>query len=203
MTKLFHERPINDLFKIVEDKVLNEIKGYSEIETAEPEKLTEIIMQRFKFNVPVIDFDNKIATPDLEKRQGSLFPPSSFANPNLLYPVAVVNYSVPYTGNSEIFTAQPNRFTDRTYVVDIDNNFIHFKVDAEYATLDLPDENIKKIKEKINEIAQWINSNLELLRHDCTAYENELRKKILVEIRRRIETVNNLKDLGNRLNQDI
>ena len=51
MTRLFYERPINDLFKIVDKNVLNEINSYSDIETANPESLTETIMQRFKIHV--------------------------------------------------------------------------------------------------------------------------------------------------------
>ena len=202
MTRLFYERPINDLFKIVDKNVLNEINSYSDIETANPESLTETIMQRFKIHVPVLNSDERKATPVLENRPGSSFPPSSFANPNKLYPAAVVNYSIPYTGNPEIFTAQPNQFTNRTYNVTVDNHFLNFTIDAEYATLDLSDEKIKRVKEIADEIIQWTKSNLELLRQDCANYEIELRNRTLLEIKNKIAIKNKLTDIENKLNQN-
>lgn len=200
MIRLFYERPINDLFRIVENNVLKEINSYTDIEKADPEKLTESILQRYKLKVPILKLDELNSIPELENRPGSSFHPSTFANPNKMYPVAVVRYSIPYSGDSEIFTAQPNQYTNRTYHVTVDNRSLKFTIDAEYATLDLTEKKIKRVKELANELIEWTKRNLELLRQDCDNFENELRRRILFEIRNRIETKNKLKNLGDRLN---
>ena len=200
MIKLFNEKPIGELFRLNDDNIIQELNSYKDIETADSEKFSETIYLKFKIEVPIIKITETKVIPAMEGRPGSSFNSSVFADPNKMYQVAVVTYSIPYIGDGKLFSCQPNQFSAWSYYAWTENGHLNFKIYTEYASIDLSEEIRKNVISQAQYITDKIKLNLEILIKDCTQYNSSLKFKVKTEIENRKLNINKMNDLKDRLN---
>ena len=200
MIKLFNEQTIGDFFRINDNLVNAQLDRYTDIETADPDRLSESISDMFKIKVPFLVTEDIKAIPTLEGRPGNSFSPATFALPNKIYEVAVVTYLIPFIGDPRLFSLQPSRFSSRSFPISIDNDGIHFKIYTEYANLNLSDEVKATVLSQAQSIIDFINNNLHQLVIDCDEYNANLKTRIKQAIEEKQASINQLKKLSNDLN---
>ena len=140
MIKLFNEKPISELFRIIDQKIVHEMNGNVFNETSDSETISETIAEKYKIHVPNINLSGTIVLPAMEGIPGNQFKLNYFAVPNALYQVAVVTYTIPFSGDGELFCIQPSQFTFRTYSASLENNLLNFKIYTDYANINLSEE---------------------------------------------------------------
>ena len=200
MIKLFNEKPISELFRISDQNLIQDLNRYVNIETADSDKFSDTMADKYKIHVPTINIADTKVVPAMEGRPGNTFSPNYFADPSKIYQVAVVTYSIPYVGDGELFCIQPSQFTFRSYSAWIDNNFLCFKIYTEYGNIDLSDEVKRDVINQAKFITDWIKSNLEQLNQDCLVYNNNLKNRIKADVDKRKADINKLKGLSDDLN---
>jgi len=200
MINLFNEKPINELFRINDQNLIQDLNRNLDIETADFEEFSETMTEKYKLQVPRIDITNTKVIPEMEGRPGNTINPYYFADPNKIYQIAVVTYSIPYVGDGEFFCIQPSQFSFRSYSAWIDNNFLCFKIYTEYGNINLSEEVKRDVLNQAKSISDWINNNIEQLTQDCNIYNNNLKNRINGEVDKRTVDKNKLKVLSDDLN---
>jgi len=200
MINLFNEKPISELFQINDQDLVRDLNRYVDIESADSVRFTDTMTNKYLLNVPSIKLNDTNVKPEMEGRLGNSFNPAYFTDPNKIYQIAVVTYSIPYIGDGEFFCIQPSQFTFKSYEAWIENNLLCFKIYTEYANIDLSDKVKGEVLNQAKSITDWINLNLQQLKIDCDNYNNSLKIRIKSEIEKRIADKNKLKGLSDDLN---
>jgi hypothetical protein len=200
MINLFNEKPISELFRINDQNLIQDLNRYVNIETVDSNGFSEIMAEKYKIKVPTIRIAETIVIPEMEGRSGDSFNPYYFADPNKIYQIAVITYSIPYIGDGELFCIQPSQFTFRSYSAWVDNNLLNFKIYTEYGNIDLSEEVKREVLNQAKSITDWIQSSLERLNLDCAAYNGNLKNRIKEDVDKRKADKNKLQGLSDDLN---
>ena len=170
MIKLFHDVPIDRIFDSVIRRIPAQLSNIGSFKNMDIEETSESIAESLKIRLTKLNKEKMQIVPKLGSRSGSAFPPGYDVNPNKDYPNAYIHYTIPFSGDSEIFGARPNTFSPRTYNAEVGSNQLTFILNANYATLDLPEEIRGKLKREANEVITFIEKNLDQVNKEINEF---------------------------------
>lgn len=200
MIKLFNDQKTDCLFQIIDENVIRDLNRINNIETVDDAELATKLARRYKIKLLSINTNGIKNTVAKENKRGEEFRPILDLDPNSTYQVVVGNYSIPYTGNVELFCAIPKIRSCKSYkALLIDENFLHFKIETIFG--DFNEDAKKYINDQAKLFIDWIQSNLDELTKECTTYNDNLRDRIKLEIDNRIDEIKKRNQLSNDLNQ--
>lgn len=82
-----------------------------EIFHRDEEDLVDEIFQDYVYECPVINFDGMYVTSSEQAVPSEHFPPDIFTLPGKSYPVHVICYHLPFTGDAELFHHTPSQYS--------------------------------------------------------------------------------------------
>ena len=199
MIRLFNDVPIDRVFDSVIRSISGQLNNLSSFKDIDIEETAERIAESLKIGLTELNKEKIHIEPKLGTRSGRTFPAGYDVNPNKDYPNAYIHYTIPFSGDSEIFEVRPNTFIPRPYNAEVGSNQLTFILNANYATLDLPEEIRGKLKREANEVITFIEKNLDQVNKAINEFNNTLSKKVAIEIRKRIDQENKMDNLKNDL----
>ena len=199
MIRLFNDVPIERVFDSVIRSIPAQLSNFGSFKNMDIEGTSEKVAKSLKIKLTELNKEKIQIVPKLGLKSGSTFPPGYDVNPNKDYPNAYIHYTIPFSGDSEIFRVRPNTYGLRTYGAEVGSNQITFILNANYATLDLPDEIRGKLKKEANEVITFIEKNLDQINKAINEFNGTLSKKAAIEIRKRIDQENKMDNLKNDL----
>ncbi|MBA7525058.1 hypothetical protein ES705_17205 [subsurface metagenome] len=199
MIRLFNDVLIDRVFDSVIRSISGQLNHLSSFKDIDIEETAERIAESLKIGLTELNKEKIHIEPKLGTRSGRTFPAGYDVNPNKDYPNAYVYYTIPFTGDSEIFKVKPNTFGHRKYNAEIGSNYVTFTLSANYATLDLPENKRDELKRTASEVIAFIEKNLDLINKEVTEFNATLKEMVTAEIKSRIDQENKMDDLKNDL----
>lgn len=189
MINLFNEDKIEILFRLNGLKIMEALDRVKNYPSVDADMISETIAQKFMIYVPQVNICNCKATSKLmdDNQWGTC-------------KVAVVNYSIPYTGDGELFSFKPKLYGSSTYPTVINEKFIKFKIYTDYGQVEFNEETIKNVLNQVTAITDMIKYSLEQLEIDCNGYNLGLKMLVHTEITRRKTELQKSKDELDALN---
>lgn len=201
MIKLFNELPIKQHFQIVISNLRRDVYKLPEYQiTADNfDKIVQMLKTKNKIQPTVLNMDGRTSNVTMELRPGSSFPGDYDVDRRKSYPCAVVNYTIPFTGDSELLSAQPTRIANWTYWAVVSNGYLTFKVWTLYSNEDLNEtvkEMVKKEAREVIENLEKFNASIHL---DIADFEKTIDGHILDFLKERKEEI----DKRNKRDDDL
>jgi len=99
--------------------------------------------------------------------------------------VAAVDYTISFSGNSDLLIYEPSTYTNWTYWAIINQNSFIIRVQTNYSNKFLDETNKQNVKTKILDIIDKIESNVLQLQKKCETYNVSIKEKVTAEIEKR------------------
>ncbi len=194
MRKLFVDVPIKMVFEKTKLSIYNTLNQFNSFREVDIESTADNLVSQFKIHPTKINPEKVNVTPTLKKRTVKY-------NVDMRKQVegAIIVYTIPFSGDVELFYVQPRQVGPRTVGVEIGNNNITFNVNPDYATLDLPEEKQIWIRQEAKKIIEFITNTLDQINKDCAGFNESLKPFIIADIKRRKDEEDKLDKLADNL----
>src|SRR5215470_4442241 len=109
---IFMGDQVNDYLsqkRIALQNTIEHIKAEDFLELDETDLINDLV-EKFKVDAPVIDFENITVSSYGKEILAEQFPQTFYVRPGKSYLKQVVVYHLPFTGNDELFRYTPSRF---------------------------------------------------------------------------------------------
>lgn len=176
MIRLFNELPIEKYFQIVISNLRKDIYKLPEhqITAGNLEKIVQLIKTKNKIQPIILSMEGRTSKVTMEPRPGSSFPGEYDVDRSKSYSCAVVNYIIPFTGNSELFSVQPTRMTNWSYLADISKGCLTFKVWTLHLNEDLNDTVLEMVKKEAKVVIGNLEKFTSAILMDIENFENTI-----------------------------
>jgi len=190
MINLFGEEPIFNYIQLNMLDINREISKVTNCSAVDADYLSESITHKCRINVPKIKEGGITFSLCMEYDQSDGHSK-----------VAVVTYSIPFSGNGQLFSFKPTQHHyNSIYQVDVADHLLKFKIYTRYINLDLPDKIKEEVSYDAKRVVDWIQTSLGQLNHDCTAYNNKMERVVKEKINGRLSEIPKSKDMLEGLN---
>lgn len=197
---IFMGDQVNDYLaqkRIALQNTIEHIKAEDFLELDETDLINDLV-EKFKVDAPVIDFENITVSSYEKEILAEQFPQTFYVRPGKSYLKQVVVYHLPFTGNDELFRYTPSRFmlwAPEVYIEDqnVCLEFVNFG-------------DIEEIKREAQRSIDTIKLFSEALLQDVGSYDAQLRGNVEQMVKARKQKIldgnNMLSALGRPINKD-
>src|SRR5690242_17132719 len=131
MIKLFQEKKIEQEFNENDARIKRAIDAIHEnhLSSSSVQTMLEGIVASHQISVPKLEFDKMENSTSLQERDIRTFPPdvAMFSSTRTI-PVAVVTYTIPFSGSKDLLMCLPTKTTGKTWLADVKNQTLAFDV---------------------------------------------------------------------------
>jgi len=201
MEYLFSQKRIEDYFNQIIRCIKNEIDNYSEhhFATLEIESVVEQLFNRYSITVPVLLKDKTKSYITTEHLEGHQLPSGTHFIIGQKYPVDIANYSIPFSGNSELFSCIPTNFSGGITDARIGNGVLIIQL-TNWGKIIGNEKILGNIKNQLLTRVDKIEEILSYQKNDVDKFLESLRPQILQYLEGKINQVKLKIDSSDKLN---
>ncbi len=201
ITPLFQQYTLSNHLNNIELVLKGKIDKYtdSKIINIDINSEAALLLDSVKINLPEINKKETQTSIDKENIRGEQFPPGTSYVRGKQYEIEVAKFTLPYTGDSEIFKCKPQNFYGKPINVILSNDKINFSY-TNYSTITGKDSIIEGMKNDYLACIDIIEKNLEQSKIEIDTFFEYLSAKITSYLTKRKEQVILREDSKNKLN---
>lgn len=194
---LFNELEFEKFTQITINKLIEKVNE-SDILNADLEHEAKKIIDSFTFTVPVIDQTNITSSLSMEDSSGNNYSDSSIDINNDAF--ATATYTVPFTGNSEIFKVKPLEYQHDNQQFILENNNLKFKIRTDSKSIDISEECKSNLILTSSKTIYFIENNLQKLSVCFKEFKNEMTGPVIYSLKKRKEELMKAADAAKDIN---
>jgi len=184
--RLFYKKNVSSIEDDVVKKISNELTQWRISQGEIDARLASIMQVYFNYNVPGLE-EGSFGKLTLEDENGKEYS----ENLNAEYPThsvyATGNYGLQFSGDKNLFDVKPNSNKELEVSVEIQANFLTFKIRTGYVRLSLTEEWKQFLRDKALQVKQDIEHNLKELKADLNIIRGNVERRVKDLIEKNIQ----------------